>query len=161
MIGRSLRACIDLGALGERTITIDCDVLQADGGTRCAAITGSYAALAQAFRTLRTRGVIMIRPPLTGQVAAVSVGITAEGRKILDLCYTEDSSAQVDMNVVRTDEGRYIEIQGTAEAMPFTRDQMDAMMRLADRGLDDLIAIQRQALAGVMDGLRQVVTGQG
>ncbi len=161
LIGRSLRAVVDPTAFGERTIWIDCDVLQADGGTRCAAITGSYAALAAAFRTLRTRGVIMIRPPLTAQVAAVSVGMTAEGRTILDLCYKEDSSAQVDMNVVRTDDGRYIEIQGTAEAMPFTRDQMDAMMRLADRGLDELIAIQRQALAGVIDGLRQAVTGQG
>jgi len=149
LIGRSLRAVVDLTSFGERTIWIDCDVLQADGGTRCAAITGSYVALAAAFRTLKTRGVIMIRPPLTAQVAAVSVGMTSEGRMILDLCYKEDSTAQVDMNVVRTDDGRYIEVQGTAEAMPFTRDQMDAMMALADRGVDELIAIQRQALAGL------------
>jgi len=161
LIGRSLRAVVDLTAFGERTIWIDCDVLQADGGTRCAAITGAYVALAQAFRALRTRGAIMIRPPLVAQVAAVSVGMTAEGRRILDLCYKEDSAAQVDMNVVRTDDGRYIEIQGTAEAMPFTREQMDAMMRLADRGLDRLVAIQREALAGVIDGLRQAATGQG
>jgi len=158
LIGRALRAVVDMTALGEKTIWIDCDVLQADGGTRCASITGAYVALAQCLQTIRLRGSIMIRPPLTGQVAAVSVGMSA-GRPLLDLCYAEDSKAGVDMNVIRTDSGRYIEIQGTAESTPFSRADMDSMMALADTGLDQLIGIQRTALAGVLDGLMQTAAG--
>ena len=154
LIGRALRSVIDLPALGEHTIHVDCDVLQADGGTRCASITGAYAALAQAFQTLKARGAMMIRPPLTGQVAAVSVGMS-DGRPILDLCYEEDSQAGVDMNVIRTDAGRYIEVQGTAESAPFSRADMDRMMALADAGLDRLLLIQRQALGEVVNGLMQ------
>jgi ribonuclease PH len=154
LIGRALRAVVDLGAFGEKTIWIDCDVLQADGGTRCASITGAYVALAQAFQTLRARGAMMIRPPLTGQVAAVSVGMSG-GRPILDLCYEEDSKAGVDMNVVRTDAGSYIEIQGTAESTPFSRAEMDRMLALADVGLDLLLGIQRQVLGDAYAALRQ------
>src|SRR5262249_42282730 len=121
-------------------------------------ITGAYVALAQCLQTMKMRGCIMIRPPLTGQVAAVSVGMS-NGRPILDLCYEEDSKAGVDMNIVRTDTGRYIELQGTAESSPFSRDEMDSMMALADTGLDRLIAIQRQTLTGVLDVLRQQASG--
>jgi ribonuclease PH len=160
LIGRSLRAVVDPAAFGERTIWIDCDVLQADGGTRCASITVAFVALAQAFHTLRTRGGILVRPPLVAQVAAVSVGMAAGGRPLLDLSYQEDSAAHVDMNIVRTDDGRYIEIQGTAEAMPFSRAQMEAMMGLADLGLDELLTVQRRTLAGLMDGLRRAAPGQ-
>jgi len=158
LIGRALRAVVDMTALGEKTIWIDCDVLQADAGTRCASITGAYVALAQCLQTMRSRGAIMIRPPLTGQVAAVSVGMS-DGRPVLDLCYAEDSQAGVDMNIVRTDGGRYIEIQGTAESAPFSRSDMDRMMALADRGLEQLLALQRQTLAGVLDGLMQTAAG--
>ena len=149
LIGRALRAVVDMTAFGEKTIWIDCDVLQADGGTRCASITGAWVAVAQAFQTMKARGDMLIRPPLTGQVAAVSVGI-AGGRAILDLCYDEDSRAGVDMNVVRTDGGLYIEIQGTAESTPFTREEMDRMMTLADTGVDMLVEIQRGTVG---DGL--------
>jgi len=145
LIGRALRAVVDTTAFADRTIWIDCDVLQADGGTRCASITGAWVALALAFDHYRGHGGILIRPPLTGQVAAVSVGL-AGGRPVLDLDYEEDSGAGVDMNIIRTDDGRYIEIQGTAESTPFTREQMDRMMAFADTGIDALIAIQRQAV---------------
>jgi len=157
LIGRSLRTVVDLNAFGDRTIWIDCDVLQADGGTRCASITGAWVALAQAFGTIRReRGAILIRPPLTGQVAAISVGLREQdGGTLLDLCYREDSSASVDMNIVRTDDGRFIEIQGTAERAPFTRQQMDHMLAIAGDGLDELAAIQRKSLGGLIDGLRQ------
>ena len=158
LIGRSLRAVTALELLGERQIIIDCDVLQADGGTRCASITGAYVALALGLQTLKARGALMIRPPLTGQVAAVSVGM-AGGRALLDLCYEEDSKAGVDMNIIRTDGGRYIELQGTAESTPFTRADMDRMMALADAGIDRLVAIQRQALAGVLEPLVQAAAG--
>ena len=155
LIGRSLRAVVDLRAFGERSFWIDCDVLQADGGTRCASITAAFVAMAQAFETLKARGTVLIRPPLTGLVAAVSVGLNDGGDVLLDLCYQEDSKAAVDMNIIRTDDGRYIEIQGTAETNPFSRQQMDRMMDVADTGLDQLTTIQRETLGGMIDGLRQ------
>ncbi len=146
LIGRSLRACIDRQALGERVITLDCDVLQADGGTRCAAITGAYVALADAVATLLERGALK-RNPLHGAVAAVSVGLW-RGTPVLDLDYAEDSACDTDMNVVMNDGGGIIEIQGTAEGHAFRRDELDAMLTLAGKGIDELIAAQRAALAG-------------
>lgn len=145
LIGRSLRAVTDLVALGERSITIDCDVIQADGGTRTASITGAYVALHDALTTLRDRGIIA-QIPLKEAVAAVSVGIIA-GEAQLDLNYSEDSAAEVDMNFVMTDSDRFVEVQGTAEAEPFTIEQMDAMRCLATQGIRELFAIQREALA--------------
>ncbi len=145
LIGRSLRAVTDLGALGERQVTLDCDVLQADGGTRCASITGAMVALADAFAHLRARGLIAANP-IRDFVAAVSVGLV-EGRPVLDLDYAEDSSCGTDMNVVMTGAGRFVEIQGTAEGEPFTREQMGAMMDLAGEGIATLVSMQRQALA--------------
>lgn len=145
LIGRSLRAVTDLTKLGERSITIDCDVIQADGGTRTASITGAYVALADALKTLRDRGV-MAEIPLKEAVAAVSVGIL-DGEALLDLNYPEDSSAEVDMNFVMTASGRFVEVQGTAEAEPFTAAQMDAMRELASEGIRCLFEIQREALA--------------
>jgi ribonuclease PH len=131
--------------LGERQIFIDCDVIQADGGTRCASISGAYVALALACRRLLKNSVIKTSP-LISEVAAVSVGVI-DGEPILDLCYTEDSTADVDMNIVCTGAGKFIEIQGTAEREPFTREQMDIMLALAERGINDIFAVQRQALA--------------
>jgi ribonuclease PH len=145
LIGRSLRAVVDLKALGERTITIDCDVLQADGGTRTAAITGGYVALAEACAKLQQRGAVRAIP-LHGQVAAVSVGIVA-GRPVLDLDYAEDSQAETDMNVVMNDGGAFIEIQGTAEGHAFRRHELDALLELAAGGLERLFALQAQAFA--------------
>ena len=144
LIGRSLRAVVDMSKLGERQIIVDCDVLQADGGTRCASITGAYVALALACRKIVRQGTIKTSPILS-EVAAVSVGII-EGTAILDLAYAEDSTAEVDMNVVCTGEGKFIELQGTAEREPFTREQMDEMISLADKGIRELFAIQRNAL---------------
>ncbi len=144
LIGRSLRAMINLSLLGERTITLDCDVLQADGGTRTASITGAYVALSLACRHLKRVGKISASP-LTGDVAAVSVGIV-EGTPLLDLKYDEDSRAAVDMNVVCTGDGRFIELQGTAEGEPFDRVEMDEMLALASIGLEKLFAAQRAAL---------------
>ena len=144
LIGRSLRAITDLAALGERSITIDCDVIQADGGTRTASITGAYVALHDALTTLRDRGLIA-KIPLREAVAAVSVGIVA-GEAVLDLNYLEDSSAEVDMNFVMTSSDRFVEVQGTAEAEPFTVAQMDAMRVLAEEGIRRLFTIQREAL---------------
>jgi ribonuclease PH len=141
LIGRSLRACIDRAALGERTITLDCDVLQADGGTRTAAITGAYVALVDAVSTLKTT-----RQPILGAVAAVSVGLY-RGMPVLDLDYAEDSDCDTDMNVVMNDGGGFIEVQGTAEGHAFRRDEMDAMLRLAEQGIAELVAAQRAALA--------------
>ncbi len=146
LIGRSLRAVVDTKLLGERQIYLDCDVIQADGGTRCASITGAYVALALACRKLVKQGTIKTLPILS-EVAAVSVGII-EGSSILDLAYTEDSNADVDMNVVCTGSGKFIEIQGTAEREPFTRDQMDEMLVLAEIGVNKLFEIQRNALNG-------------
>ncbi len=146
LIGRSLRAVVDTKLLGERQIYLDCDVIQADGGTRCASITGAYVALALACRKLIKQGTIKTSPILS-EVAAVSVGII-EGTPILDLAYTEDSNADVDMNIVCTGAGKFIEIQGTAEREPFTREQMDEMLALAEIGVNKLFEIQRSALNG-------------
>jgi ribonuclease PH len=145
LIGRSLRAVVNLEALGERTVTIDCDVLQADGGTRTASITGAYVALADACEALRVRRQLE-RPALHGQVAAVSVGIVA-GVPMLDLDYGEDSQAETDMNVVMNNGGAFIEVQGTAEGHAFRRHELDALLNLAAVGIGDLCALQAQALA--------------
>jgi len=144
LIGRSLRAVTDLPAMGERQIKIDCDVLQADGGTRTAAITGAWVALHQAFSRLVTAGALKAIP-LTGQVAAVSCGIH-QGHTVLDLDYAEDSTAQADSNFVLTGDGRIVEVQGTAEDMPFTHEQFLALLALAQKGVTDLAAMQRRAL---------------
>jgi ribonuclease PH len=145
LIGRSLRAVTDLTLLGERTLKIDCDVLQADGGTRCASITGAYVALADAIAWCRARGLVT-GEPLTDFVAAVSVGVV-EGVPLLDLDYAEDSGCDTDMNVVMTAAGGFVELQGTAEGMPFTRAEMDALVVVAERGIRELIAAQKAALA--------------
>jgi ribonuclease PH len=144
LIGRSLRAVVDTRLLGERQILIDCDVIQADGGTRCASITGAYVALALACRKLMKKGAVK-NSPIISEVAAVSVGIV-ENVPILDLAYVEDSNAEVDMNIVCTSAGKFIEIQGTAEREPFTRQQMDEMLILAEAGINQLFTIQRNAL---------------
>jgi len=146
LIGRSLRAVIDLEALGERMITLDCDVIQADGGTRTAAISGAYVALALAVRKLTSAGTIA-KNPLHGQVAAVSVGIY-RGQPVLDLDYAEDSEAETDMNVVMNDAGHFIEVQGTAEGHAFTDEELGAMLGLARAGLTGIIAAQNEALSG-------------
>ncbi|HEV2829422.1 MAG TPA: ribonuclease PH [Pyrinomonadaceae bacterium] len=145
LIGRSLRVAADMRHLGERTITLDCDVIQADGGTRTAAITGAYVAFALAVNALlKTRKIQ--RNIITNEVAAISVGIVGN-TPLLDLKYDEDSRAEVDMNVVCTGDGRFIELQGTAEREPFTREQMDSLMALAGNGIRSLIALQREAIA--------------
>ena len=141
LIGRSLRSVTDLPALGERTIWIDCDVLQADGGTRTASITGAYVALALALETLRKRDILKTMP-LSDYVAATSVGIVG-GEALLDLAYDDDSRAEVDMNIVKTGDGRFIEIQGTAEALPFGRDALTTLLDLADGGIRQLVDKQR------------------
>ncbi|WP_115528813.1 MULTISPECIES: ribonuclease PH [Xanthomonas] len=146
LIGRALRACVDRNALGERTITLDCDVLQADGGTRTAAITGAYVALADAVNLLLKRGDIK-KHPLIGAVAAVSVGIY-RGEPVLDLDYPEDSDCDTDMNVVMNDGGGFIELQGTAEGHAFRRDELNALLALAEKGMGELFALQCAALAG-------------
>lgn len=145
LIGRALRACIDRRALGERTITLDCDVLQADGGTRTAAITGAYVALADAINWLLARGEIK-RDPMFGAVAAISVGVY-RGVPVLDLDYAEDSDCDTDMNVVMNDGGGFIELQGTAEGHAFRRDELDGLLALAEKGIGELLAAQRAALA--------------
>jgi ribonuclease PH len=145
LVGRSLRGITDLPILGERTIWLDCDVFQADGGTRTAAITGAFIALADALHTLRQNGVIKSLP-LKDFVAATSVGIV-EGEVVLDLCYAEDAIAEVDMNVVMTGAGKFIEVQGTAEEAPFDRSQLDAMLQVAANGIRELITMQRKLLA--------------
>ena len=144
LIGRSLRAVVDLKALGERTVTVDCDVLQADGGTRTASIAGGFVALAQACRALERRRLIA-HTPLHGQVAAVSVGIVG-GLPVLDLDYAEDSQAEVDMNVVMNDGGAFIEVQGTAEGHAFRRHELDAMLALAAGGIERLFPLQSRAI---------------
>jgi len=148
LIGRSLRAVTDLKAFGERTITLDCDVIQADGGTRTAAITGGFIALVDLFRRLKERGVVN-SIPVTDYVSAVSVGIV-DGRPLLDLDYAEDSSAEVDMNFVMTGKGLFIEVQGTAEVKPFDRDQLSALTDLAAFGIGELTERQRGILGGVL-----------
>ncbi|MEV0244156.1 ribonuclease PH [Streptomyces sp. NPDC050674] len=150
LIGRSLRAVIDYKALGENTIVLDCDVLQADGGTRTAAITGAYVALADAVAWAQGRKLVKAgRKPLTGTVSAVSVGIVG-GVPLLDLCYEEDVKADTDMNVVCTGDGRFVEVQGTAEAEPFARDELNALLDLAVAGCEELAAHQRTALDTVL-----------
>jgi ribonuclease PH len=144
LVGRSLRAAVDLSALGERTITIDCDVLQADGGTRTASITGGFLALSDACEGLQRRRLIGASP-LHGQVAAVSVGIV-RGMPMLDLDYTEDSEAETDMNVVMNNGGAFIEVQGTAEGHAFRRHELDALLNLAAAGIGELCTLQAQAL---------------
>ncbi len=144
LIGRSLRAIVDTKMMGERQITVDCDVIQADGGTRCASITGAYVALALACRKMVRNGSFK-RSPLLTEVAAVSVG-RIEGTAILDLAYIEDSNAEVDMNVVCTGNGKFIELQGTAERDPFSRDEMNEMLDIAEKGIARLFEIQRAAL---------------
>src|SRR5690349_20393441 len=146
LIGRSLRACVDLRALGENTIAVDCDVLQADGGTRTAAITGAYVALADAVGWLRERGRLADPQPPSCQIAAVSVGVVG-GRDRLDLPYEEDARAEVDMNVVATDVGTLVEVQGTAEGATFARSTLDAMLDSALAGIATLAHLQRSALA--------------
>ncbi len=144
LIGRSLRAVVDLRALGERTLTVDCDVLQADGGTRTAAITGAYVALRQALDGMAARGELS-GSPLRAALAATSVGVV-DGEVLLDLCYEEDSTAEVDVNIVMTDAGDFVEVQGTAEGAPFSRATLDAMLALGKRGIDSLLAAQREVL---------------
>ncbi|MGH2515540.1 MAG: ribonuclease PH [Ktedonobacterales bacterium] len=141
LIGRSLRACVDLRAVGERTIVIDCDVLQADGGTRTAAITGAWVALKRACDRLRERGALASDPMRVG-LAAISVGIVG-GEALLDLNYAEDSHAEVDANVVMTEKGEYVEVQSTAEGKPFSRAQLDTLLALAEKGIRELHALQR------------------
>ncbi|GAB3296306.1 ribonuclease PH [Pseudidiomarina andamanensis] len=145
LIGRSLRACVDMAALGENTITIDCDVLQADGGTRTASITGACVALVDALNWMRKEGIVKTNP-LKGLVAAVSVGMY-EGHAVADLDYPEDSKAETDMNVVMTEAGKFIEIQGTAEGEPFSSEDMNAMLDLAKHAIRELMDLQKQALA--------------
>jgi ribonuclease PH len=145
LIGRSLRAVIDYQALGENTIVLDCDVLQADGGTRTASITGAYVALADAVTWLRGRG-RLVGEPLAGTVSAVSVGVH-QGTTLLDLCYEEDSAAEVDLNIVATGDGRFVEVQGTAEGQPFDRAVLDGMLDLGLVGCATLSRLQQEALA--------------
>ena len=145
LIGRSLRAAVDLEALGENSITIDCDVIQADGGTRTASITGACVALADAIAVMRERGLITTNP-LKHMIAAVSVGVY-EGKPVLDLDYPEDSNAETDMNVIMDENGGFVEIQGTAEADPYSRDELNQMLDLAAKGINEIVALQKQALA--------------
>jgi ribonuclease PH len=149
LIGRSLRAVVDFKRLGERTVYLDCDVIQADGGTRTASITGAFVALVLALRKLCDKGKVALPLPVSDYVAAVSVGII-DGQAMLDLGYAEDSRAEVDMNIVRTGSGQFIEIQGTAESKPFTEPQMDRMIALASLGIEQIVEQQR----GVLGDLR-------
>jgi ribonuclease PH len=148
LIGRSLRSVIKLENLGERTIWLDCDVIQADGGTRCASITGAFVALVLALGKLKDREVLR-SIPVSDYVAATSVGIVA-GMPLLDLAYEEDSKADVDMNIVKTSDGRFIEIQGTAEAEPFGTDALTSLLGLADKGINDLVAKQREIVGSIL-----------
>jgi ribonuclease PH len=148
LIGRSLRAVVKLDALGERTIWLDCDVIQADGGTRTASITGAFVALALAVEKLRDQGALA-RIPITDYIAATSVGIV-DGTPLLDLAYEEDSRAEVDMNVVKTGDGRFVEVQGTAEGAPFARETLDSLLELASRGVAELVDRQRSVVGHVL-----------
>ena len=143
LIGRALRSVVDRKALGERTITLDCDVIQADGGTRTASITGAFIALVEACETFYQPGGVF---PVKDFLAAVSVGLAHDGTPILDLCYEEDSSALVDMNVVMTGEGQFVELQGTGEGRPFSRQELDSLLSLAEQGIDELISLQKDVL---------------
>ena len=148
LIGRSLRSIADLRKVGERTVTVDCDVLQADGGTRTAAVTGAYVALYQALLGLVRRKALH-RVPLTGSVAATSVGLV-RGEAMLDLCYEEDSQASIDMNVVMTNGGEFVELQGTGEERPFSRERLDELLALAESGIAELAAAQQEAVRRIM-----------
>jgi ribonuclease PH len=148
LIGRCLRAVTDMRLLGERTLTVDCDVIQADGGTRTAAITGSYVALCQAMHNLKKSGLLKVIP-LKSAVAAISVGIV-DRQNLLDLCYEEDARASVDFNVVKTDKHEYVEIQGTAEGKPFSKAAIDSLLQLADGGLKQLFEIQNTVIKGLI-----------
>ncbi len=150
LIGRSLRAVTNLDALGERTLIIDCDVLQADAGTRTAAITGSYVALYQAMQSPANMG-ILSSIPLKSAVAATSVGIV-HSYMLLDLCYDEDSNAEVDFNVVMTSQGKFVEVQGTAEAKPFSKETIDSLLSLAQKGIEQLFQVQQSALEAIKTG---------
>jgi len=145
LIGRALRSVVDTKALGERTIMIDCDVIQADGGTRTASITGAFVALVEACSTFYKKGGIF---PVKDFVAAISVGVSHEGEPILDLCYEEDSQAIVDMNVVMTGEGRFVEVQGTGEGRPFTHEELNKLLALGEKGCRELISYQKDVLGG-------------
>ena len=147
LIGRSLRAIADLKSLGERTIWIDCDVIQADGGTRTASITGAYVALVEALRVWLARG-LLSADPIKDSVAAVSIGVI-DGKIHLDLCYAEDSRADVDMNFVMTGAGKFIEVQGTAESSPFTKKQLERMTEMAQQGIKELLKAQKQVIASL------------
>jgi ribonuclease PH len=151
LIGRALRSVVDLQALGERTITLDCDVIQADGGTRTTSITGAFVAMCFALNKLKEEKKISVMP-ITDFLASVSVGVV-QGESVLDLNYDEDSQAKVDMNVVMTGSGRFIEIQGTGEESPFTRSEMNAMLELAENGIRSLIEIQKEALGEISDSI--------
>ncbi len=144
LIGRAMRACVDLKQLGERTIILDCDVIQADGGTRVASITGAYVALVKALRTMKDKGLISVLP-LKNQVAAVSVGLI-NGKILVDLCYEEDSKADVDMNVVMTGDGGFIEVQGTGENSTFSKEELDQLLQSAQKGIIELLKLQKEAL---------------
>ena len=148
LIGRSMRAVVDMSRLGERTVWMDCDVIQADGGTRCASITGSFVALAQALEKMCKDG-LFEKIPIFDYVAAISVGIV-DGKAILDLDYEEDSKADVDMNVVMTGDGRFVEIQGTAEREPFRREDMNSLLALSKKGVEELILRQKAVLKGIL-----------
>ena len=153
LIGRSLRAVVDRKRLGEKTIWLDCDVIQADGGTRTASVTGAFMALVLAYGKMHEKGWVNV-PFLTGQVAATSVGIVG-GEAMLDLAYSEDSTAEVDLNVVRTSAGAYVEVQGTAEKDAFPRKDLDRMLDLADQGIDRLLDLQRETLGELLDNALQ------
>jgi ribonuclease PH len=145
LIGRSLRACVDLSKIGERTIQVDCDVIQADGGTRTAAITGAFVAVVDALRWLKDKRLIQTIP-VTEHLAAISVGVVGD-TELLDLCYEEDSRAHVDMNVIALESGRFVEVQATAEGQPYDRATLNRLLDLADAGIKELIELQKQALA--------------
>ena len=145
LIGRALRSVMDTKALGERTIMIDCDVIQADGGTRTASITGAFVALVEACSTFYKKGGIF---PVKDFVSAISVGLSQEGEPLLDLCYEEDSAAIVDMNVVMTGEGRFVEVQGTGEGRPFTHEELSKLLALGEKGCRELISYQKDVLGG-------------
>lgn len=154
LIGRALRSIVDLDFIGERTIWIDCDVIQADGGTRTASITGSFVALIDALNNLKEEGTIKYIP-IKSFVSAVSVGII-EGQPMLDLCYTEDSTAKVDMNIVMTDKGEFVEVQGTGEEAPFSREDLVELLRLGEKGNNELIRLQKEVLGSIVDEIGKI-----
>jgi len=148
LVGRSIRSVVDRDALGERTIWLDCDVIQADGGTRTASVTGAFVAFVQAAKALKKDGIVK-KIPISDVLAAVSVGVV-QNEEILDLTYAEDSSASVDMNIVMTASGRFVEIQGTAEGMPFSKNRLNKLLDLADKGIAEIVVRVRESLAGIL-----------